>query len=470
MLISNAFKATSFSFAVTAVLLFEGCGASSETETYSNLCFYNYVTTRSSWPEFDADLYQTADSSGQRLDIYISLKKSRLKYRKVGSSFQATYVTNIRLSRDDEPPQANETQRVIRQSVYPTNSDSSYDAFLLSFRVMPGDYSVEVSITDGESGQKATRTYMKTIPAISDKVISLSDILLLARYDTVGQGRKITPFILSNVGLLSDTLKFLTVLVSHRPSSDSVFFRVYKLNNHYRLPSGFGGAPFSFRWSNQDPCRVDVDTVLAYSYSLHVAVDSGFSYIFGGVPKPFPGNYLLEVSVQDEEGSRAYSVLPFRIRERYFPDVTEDLMQMVNSLSYIASRGELERITKVRGDSAVRANLLKFWVDYGGYSKMAQYYQRVSQANRFFSTCLDGWWTPMGMLYVICGPPDYVECQGLRAERWTYIGAATNDRFVVDFRLTRETTNPEDRYYVVENIYSNLDFWSHYVNRWRTPY
>lgn len=76
----------------------------------------------------------------------------------------------------------------------------------------------------------------------------------------------------------------------------------------------------------------------------------------------------------------------------------------------------------------------------------------------------------MGMLYVICGPPDYVECQGLRAERWTYIGAATNDRFVVDFRLTRETTNPEDRYYVVENIYSNLDFWSHYVNRWRTPY
>lgn len=53
--------------------------------------------------------------------------------------------------------------------------------------------------------------------------------MLLARYDSVGQGMKITPFILTNVGLLSDTLKFFTMISSKNYSRDSLFFYVYRL-------------------------------------------------------------------------------------------------------------------------------------------------------------------------------------------------------------------------------------------------
>ncbi len=470
MLISNVFKATSISAVVAAILVFEGCGSGGEMSSYSNVCFYYYVTTKSSLPEFDSELFQSADSAGQRLDVYVSVKESRLKYEKVGNAYRATYTTNVRLRKDDAPAISREMQRVVWKPAYPTSSDSSYDAFLVSFRVTPGDYSTEMSVTDGVSGEKAMRKERKEIPDLSGKDIYLSDILLLARYGTLGEGRKITPFILSNAGLLPDTLKFFTVLYSKGPSRDSVFFNVYQLESHERLPSGFGGSILSSRSVTFDPCRSSVDTLPVYSYPIPAEVRSGFTFIFGGVPKPHSGNYLLEVVSQDRDGNRSSSVLPFRIRGRYFPDVTDDLPQMVNSLRYIASSGELTKISAVKTDSAVKVNLLKFWDQYGGHAKMAEYYRRVSEANRLFSTCLDGWRTPMGMFYVVCGPPDYVECRGAYSERWTYLQPSTNDRVVVEYRLTRDTENPGERYYGVENLYASLDFWSYYVSRWRTPY
>ena len=470
MLTSNAFRATSFSIALVAALLFDGCAASDETTSYSNSCYYFYVTTRSSWPEFDTDLYYTADSSGQRLDVYISLKESRLKYERTGDTYRASYTASVRLEREEEPPLVKEVQRVIRKPSYPTASDSSYDAFVLSFRVTPGDYSVVAVVTDEASGQKASREFDKTIPDISRSLFSMSDILLLARFDTLAQGRRITPFILSNAGLLSDTISFFTVLSSQAPSRDSIFFNVLKLEGKERLPSSYGRSSISGIGPSFDPCRMGVDTFLVYSYPIRVALGRGFSYIFGGVPKPPPGNYILEVLAEDVKGNRASTLLPFRIRGKYFPDITDDLPDMVSSLGYIASRSEMQQIIDVKTDSAVKANLLKFWSDNGGYPKMAEYYQRVSQANRLFSTCLDGWMTPMGMMYIICGPPDYVECHGSYSERWMYIKTSTDDRVVVDFRLTRETKSPADRYYTIERLYSNLDFWSYYVSRWRTPY
>ncbi len=467
---SNAFKATSFSFAVAAILTFESCGSSSETASYSPTCFYYYVTTRAGLPEFDAALFHTPDSSGQRLDVYVSLKQARLKFEKAGESFRARYTLDVRLLRDGRPFQTKEIQRVVWRKAYPSSSDSSYDASLVSFRVRPGEYTSEIVVTDEVSGEKATRKYRKEIPDLSGRRAYLSDILLLGRFDTVGNGRRITPFILKNAGLLSDTLKFFTVLYSENSSSDSVFFDVFKLESHERLPSGFGGSYFSSSSAGYDPCRLGVDTLHVYSFQIPVAVERGYTYIFGGIPRPEAGNYILKVSTHETIGITAASLLPFRVRGKYFPDISDDLPQLVNSLRYIASPGELGKITSAKSDSDIKVNLLRFWSEGGGRAKMSDYYKRVAEANRFFSTCIDGWRTPMGMFYVICGPPDFVECRGAFSERWMYIRSSTNDRVVVDFRLTRDTDNPEDRYYGVENIYSNLDFWSYYVSRWRTPY
>ncbi len=467
---SNAFKATSFSFAIAAVLAFESCGSSSETASYSPKCFYYHAISRASLPEFNAALFHTPDSSGQRLDVYVSLKEARLKFEKIGDLFRARCTVNVRLLRDGEPFHSREIQRVVWRKACPSFSDSSYDASLVSFRVNPGKYTAEIFVTDEVSGETAIRKYRREIPDLSGRQSYLSDILLLGRFDTVGNGRRITPFILKNAGLLSDTLKFFTVLYSENSSSDSVFFDVFRLESHERLPSGFGGSLFSSSAVSYDPCRLGVDTCHVYSFQIPVAVQRGFTYIFGGIPRPEAGSYVLKVSTHETAGITATSLLPFLMRGRYFPDISDDLPQLVNSLRYITSPGELGKITSDNSDSAIKVNLLKFWSEGGGKVKMSDYYGRVSEANRLFSTCMDGWRTPMGMFYVVCGPPDFVECRGAFSERWMYVRSSTNERVVIDFRLTRDTDNPEDRYYGVENISSNMDFWSYYVSRWRTPY
>lgn len=213
-----------------------------------------------------------------------------------------------------------------------------------------------------------------------------------------------------------------------------------------------------------------MDTILVYRYSALRIMKEGYSFLFGSVPKPSPGSYLLKVIARDEMNDTAVATLRFQVHNQHFPDVSDDLVGMVSSLNYIASSFEIKKIVEVKTDSAMRSNLLNFWKEHGGYDKMTRYYQRVGQANRFFTSCVEGWKTPMGMFYIICGAPDNVDCEGIWNESWSYIQTSTQGSMTVVFRLARETDNLDDRYYGMEGVYSNVDLWSYYLNQWRTSY
>ncbi len=162
------------------------------------------------------------------------------------------------------------------------------------------------------------------------------------------------------------------------------------------------------------------------------------------------------------------STLSFHVYNRNFPDISDDILEMIGSLNYIALPNEMKKIVAVQTDSAIRVNLLAYWKDHGGYDKMARYYRRVGDANRFFSSnCIEGWRTPMGMFYVVCGPPDNVDCEGAWSENWSYVQSSMQATMTIAFRLARETENIDDRYYEIENVYSTTDLWDYYVNQWR---
>ncbi len=486
MPILSAFKATSFRDTVSrvsttvkyyglfpvvlSVFLFAGCSSSSQTETYVYQCFYDYMTSKASLPEFDARLFWSPDSTIQRLDIYISVREARLKYSKDSNSYRASYSSVVRLLEKDKPPITKEVDRTVRRRTYPGTNDNSYDAFLLSFDLISGEYSVELSVTDNDSKAKSLRIYRKNIPDISRDRLDLSDVMLLARYDSLGQGRRITPFILSNAGLLPDTLRFFTAVSSKKSSVDSIFFDLYRLQGRWDITPNYYMMSSLRPVAGTDPCVENVDTILVYHHSASRSVGEGYSFLFGSVPKPPPGSYLLKVVANDEMNNTAVVTLPFQVHNLHFPDVSDDLGTMVKALNYIASSFEIRRITEVKTDSAVKSNLLEFWKQHGGYDKMAQYYQRIAQANRLFTNCTEGWKTPMGMIYVVCGEPDNVDCEGIWDETWSYIQTSSQSSMTIVFRLTRETDNPEERYYGIEGIYSNADLWSYYVNQWRNSY
>lgn len=259
-------------------------------------------------------------------------------------------------------------------------------------------------------------------------------------------------------------------MLSQEPLDDSAFFYVYKLQSKEPNIPTFNVQMSAYQPLSYSPCGVDVDTILIYRCSYAKSVAKGISLLFGNVPKPPPGNYLLRVVVGKESGTYAISTLKFQVHAKTFPDVINDLRLMVSSLNYIAASNEIKEIISAKSDSSVRENLIQFWKEHGGLDKMSQYYQRVSQANRFFSSCIDGWRTPMGMYYIVCGAPDNVECNGEWEERWSYYQSSTQISMTVVFRLAQETINIDERFYRIEQVYSNADLWGYYVNRWRTPY
>lgn len=454
---------------VFATVFLSGCTSSNQTETTPVYqCYYDYVNTRAALPDFDARLFWSPDSSGQRLDVYVSVRESRLRFDKDSNSFAASYTSSIHVS--GKVPLSKDVDRRLVLGDFPKSDQNAYDAFITSFPVSGGEHTVQISVADNESKVRSARSYVINIPEIYNKPLLLSGVMFLARYDTSGQAKKITPFILSNVGLLSDTLRFFTVLSSKESSEDSLSFYVYKIQSREPVLPSFNIQMSVYQPLSYNPCENDIDTILVYKYSVASKFVTGNSFVFGNVPKPPPGNYLLKVVAKDDSNNSSMTYLTFTVRDRDFPKVSGNLRAMVSSLNYIAATNEVKKIIEARTDSAVKANLIDFWKEHGGLAKMAQYYQRVSQANQSFTSCIEGWRTPMGMYYIVCGAPDNVDCEGEWDERWNYYQSSTQASMTVEFRLAAETLNIEDRFYRIQQVFSNADLWDYYVNQWRTPY
>jgi hypothetical protein len=61
-----------------------------------------------------------------------------------------------------------------------------------------------------------------------------------------------------------------------------------------------------------------------------------------------------------------------------------------------------------------------------------QYYTRVEEANKYFSNFKDGWKTDMGMIYILFGPPWYVE-ESLEYQVWFFSYNRNDPRTVFTF-------------------------------------
>jgi GWxTD domain-containing protein len=450
------------------LLVLQSCSSSNQTETTAYQSYYDYVNAKAALPDFNCKLFWSPDSSGPRLDVYVSVKESRLRYNRDSNSFSASYTCLVRLS--GNVTLSKEIDRKVVLSAYPGPDQNSYDAFFISIPINVGEHSVQISVTDNESKQRASKSYSIEIPEIFGRPIVLGDIMFLARYDSLGQGKKITPFILSNVGFLSDTLKFFTVISSKNYSRSSLFFYVYRLLSKEPNVPAFNVQMSAYQPMSYNPCGEDIDTILVYQHSAISSFNEGISFVFGSVPNEPPGNFLLKVLAKDDSNNSAIATLKFQVHGKNFPAVSDNLRDMVSSLSYIAATSEIKKITAGRSDSSMGANLITFWKEHGGLAKMAQYYQRVGLANQLFTSCIEGWRTPMGMYYIVCGAPDNVESEGEWDERWNYYQSSNQNSMTIVFRLAQETLNIEDRFYRTEQVYSNADLWDYYVNQWRTPY
>ncbi len=146
-----------------------------------------------------------------------------------------------------------------------------------------------------------------------------------------------------------------------------------------------------------------------------------------------------------------------------FPEITT-ASQMLYPLRYITTREEYHEMYLSKNKKvAVEA----FWLKVTGNIVRAQnaikhYYKRVVQANRLFSSYIEGWKTDRGMIYIVFGQPASVYREE-NFESWVYGEEGSPVSLVLnfvkvnnpfsqnDYRLIRSTNYKENWYFAVDN-------------------
>ena len=149
-----------------------------------------------------------------------------------------------------------------------------------------------------------------------------------------------------------------------------------------------------------------------------------------------------------------------------FPDIKR-ADEMVPPLRFITSKQEFEEISL---SANPKAAIEKFWLNCSGSQERAKeiirkYYNRVKDANLFFTSYLEGWKTDRGMIYLIFGAPNVIY-RTENSEIWIY-GEESNAFNSLRFSFLKVTNPFSDNDLTLERSTLYQQKWTTSVDIWR---
>ena len=154
----------------------------------------------------------------------------------------------------------------------------------------------------------------------------------------------------------------------------------------------------------------------------------------------------------------------FRLEHRYFPEPAT-LSQLKEPLIYLLTKKERDHLEKIND----KKSFDKFWLDMTRSADKAKkiikaYYNRVEQANIYFTTFKAGWKSDPGMIYIIFGPPDQV-FKTETGEEWIYLA---NDKFPkIRFRFIKSENIFSPSHYALIRDQGYQEVWFRAIDLWR---
>jgi GWxTD domain-containing protein len=142
---------------------------------------------------------------------------------------------------------------------------------------------------------------------------------------------------------------------------------------------------------------------------------------------------------------------------------------MVQPIKYISTPDEYDSVIN---QEDAKLGVDKFWYEIAETKDRARelirvYYNRVQQANQFFTSEKPGWQTDRGMIYVVLGAP-HVVYKDAKNEKWMY-GAEENYQGLV-FNFIRDTASLSDNAFLIIRDKRYKDAWMKAVQSWRNGY
>src|SRR5699024_3902401 len=380
---------------------------------------YNF---KSGYPEFRTSAYGFIDQDeGATLQIGAEIIKGSLIYKSEEDTLRAQLNIQYQIQDLDDSKNVivSEQERRTVNSTDPNISNSRKTVDLqYTHHIDPGHYRILFSITDRNTNKHITQSVETNIPEIKKGDYDLSNIQIYVKIK--GQDwEKIHTY---DVKGKIDSLRFVFQVISpqteKRMQIRSRLVR-FKSDTGYTRPMHFSNySPSSIEYKG-----IDYDEETELQTSVRTLVDYSSRFIEYKYAAPRRGKYRCEVHAQRGEEYEIFNARDFGQKSLNYPDI-KTARELARPLIYLMGEGDHEEMMKISDPDSLKAAVDRFWLkNIGNQNKARQvikkYYQRVVEANKQFSNFKEGWKTDLGMIYILFGPPWYVE-DHLKTLAWYY--------------------------------------------------
>jgi GWxTD domain-containing protein len=172
-----------------------------------------------------------------------------------------------------------------------------------------------------------------------------------------------------------------------------------------------------------------------------------------------PGLYFLQTDSSSLTG-RAHLVV-----DPSFPRF-RDLESLIACTRYITTADEFKNTDR----NSSKATFDALWLNVAGDASKARalirrYYNRIEEANTFFSSYKEGWKTDQGIIYTIYGTPDKL-VKGANFQQWYYDQDDFRSNVTFTFVKVKDIFSREHYDLLRNDKYAGI--WFRSIEKWRT--
>ncbi|MEM1114883.1 MAG: GWxTD domain-containing protein [Bacteroidota bacterium] len=356
------------------------------------------------------------DTTG--VDVYLSVPSGSLVFRARSGDYEAIARWTVTVEQEGRAPRSADPIDTLRVASPEAGRTRGPVRRTLRFDVPPGRYAVRAVLEDAIGERTAEQRAQVEVVAPTGQP-TLGGLRLEGR---LGEG-PVTPLVASSLPAGVDSLQAVAQALA-APDSSVVVATVVRFRTDTTAStalSAFTPSDVSLAATGIDMGRVDTVQVVRQP----LAAPAEAVRIEAPVPPLGPGVYRLRLALvapgTPEPVTEADRLVV--VRRRDYPLVTR-LGDLVPPLVYLAEADEMARLREAVGTPRLQAVFDRFWGERLDDRRVAAatvraFYERVEEANRLFATQKEGWKTDPGQVYVLFGPPAYVEATP-RGEVWHY--------------------------------------------------
>lgn len=412
----NCYNRTSFLYVYLLLLIIAGC-----SNSYSGKADIGANSiAKPGIPHITVTTSSNVNDQGQTQGVlYLAITENSLIFKKFGNELvnRSTLTVQITPKNDSNSITENYPLRFIRDEAakyYERNTIIRRKVFGLP----PGEYSLQIAITDEFSGKQSVVKNKLKIPDPNSENVFISNVRFFEKPSFNANYIAVNKY---HVNSGYDSLKFSFQVTN---GIESEILEIKSSLKRFRADTE-PARPMSGREIRKSSLiykGLDYSSSETIQSNLRNLGSSGSVTIentFGELPM---GNYRFEVETRTSEDT-FYEVRDFSIKSPNFPQVKTS-RELALPLKYLMDRDSYYEILQIQDEEVLKKAIDAFWLKNIQNVPKAKniiklYYERVEQANIQFSNYKEGWKTDMGMVFILFGPPLYTDT-GFGEMTWFY--------------------------------------------------